>query len=237
VSASIYAAKGRLVQVQHPFFERSMRLFNVLKNHQTKELGVVTQTIEREGNSVLEKAVMNELSRSGNKILASVLLDLCSDRFDELLSLLLKEKVEHTKFPDVVSMYTELLGRASLVTPTTARAAVYDHIAPRRFKRLMTEIWTHQLLSDRSQLTRLRTHRPSNADQLILAEAAYLYERYNSEEKTELFLASMDIAFSPIMRRDHSILSDIVTNEIAKRFGVICNWPEEVANFLRGVYG
>ncbi len=237
VSASVYSAKGRIIQVKHRFFDRSMRLFNVIKNHRTKELGILTQLVEDEANGALEKAVTNELALTGNKILASVLLDLCSDRLAELVTYLVKETAEDVKFPDVVAMYTDLLGRASLITPTTARAAAYGHSAPRRFRRLMTDIRTHQILKDRSQLTRLRSNPPSPNDKLILAEAAYLCEQYNSSERTEMFLASTDIAFSPMMHRDGSILSDPVTSEIAKRFSVICNWPEEIANVLRGTYG
>ncbi len=237
VSASIYSAKGRIVQVKHHFFDRCMTLFNVIKNHRAKELGIVTQLVEDEANGALEKAITDELRLTGNKTLASVLLDLCSDRLAELITYLVKEPAEDTKFPDVVAMYTHLFGRAALVTRTTARAAAYGHSAPRKFKRLMTDIWTHQLLTDRSQLAQLRSNLPSSNDQLILAEAAYLCEKYNLSERTEMFLASTDLAFSPLMRRDGSILSDTVTSEIAKQFSVICNWPEEIANSLRGTYG
>lgn len=241
VAASVYSAKRGFVETRHQFFDRSMLLFGLLKTHRSKEIGLTTEGVEREASRVLERAVIQELGADVDPTVKSVTLNLCWDRFAELLSVLVKEAVDQTKvdqkFIEVVGMYKELLDRASLVTATTARgAAVANRIVPARLRNLCIDIYTRQLLQDRSQLTRLRYKRPSITDQFILAETACLYDEFSNMEDTTMFLASTDKALSPELRRDGSILSDYVTREIARRFSVHCDWPERIAAQLRQTY-
>jgi len=137
-------------------------------------------------------------------------------------------------------MYRHLTDRASLVTRSTVRAAIENKIRQTftPFRKLASDIYARQLLRDRSQLTRLRnpSKRPDPTDHFILAEAAHLGEKYAAQEPIKMFLASTDLAFSPILANDSSILSDDVTREIQNRFAVYCDWPERIASELRKIY-
>ena len=241
ISGSVYSARQDVTQVKHVFFDRSMKLLRFLKEHRVKRIGLVTERIEREASSVLEKAVISELGRDVEFAIKSVVLDLCWDRLSDILSILVKEPTDQKRvdelFVNIVYMYKHLMDRASLVTPTTVRAIVSEKVrgmVSSRFRKLAQPIYSAQLLRGRSQLLRLLdpSRRPSILDQFILAEAVCLYEKYNAFEPTAMFLASADTAFSPILRSDGSVLSDEITREIYDRFSVQCDWPERVAKRL-----
>ena len=245
MGASLYSTRQDLATFKDDFFDRSMILFRFLKRHRDKRIGLVTQTIEDQASDQLEKAMIRKLKEDLDPTTLSVLLDCCWDRLEEILQILVKENTDQQKVLEkvvaIVSMYKHLKDRASLITPSTVRAAVkntIDHIASRKFRGLASEIHQKQWLTDRSQLTRLR--QPSKApdlfDYMILAEAAYLSEKHNTLEPTTLFLASTDLAFSPILHRDGSICSDDVTREIQKRHAVLCDWPDCIARSLKAIY-
>ena len=244
VSASVHSTRQDLAQFKHPLFDRSMNIFGSLRKHCSRKIGLITQTIEKEASRVLEKAIIQELEEDVDLTMRSTLLDLCWDRMEDLLQTLVKESLDQKrvdeKFVAVVCMYKDLIDRASLATPFTIRAAVestIEYVASRRFRRLASRIHQAQSIRDLSQLTRLRSpsQRPDITDQFILAEAAYLSEKYNTQEPTTMFLASTDKVFSPILRRDGSILSDYITSEILKRLAVYCDWPDRITRQLEEI--
>ena len=248
-SASIYATRQDLRHdkpLKHHFFDRSMVLLGLLRKHETRKIGLTTETIAGEAWDRLEKAIRDELGKDVSRHVRSVALDLCGDRLDTFLLLFRPEPIDNPervsqKFDEVVCMYRDLTERAYLVDHTTAREAFrkgINYIVPPQFKRVMLEIRAAQVLRDKSQLTRLRdpTKRASSMDKSILAEAAYLYEKFNSQEETTVFLASTDKMFSPNLR-DGNVVSNDITQEIHQRFHVRCDWPERIATELKDIYG
>jgi hypothetical protein len=73
-------------------------------------------------------------------------------------------------------------------------------------------------------LKRPRRKPVGERDKKILAEAVYILERYRKREAV-MFLASTDCHFSPV-RGVRTITT--VTDEIEKRFGIVCDWPDKV---------
>jgi hypothetical protein len=249
LAASVFATRQDLQYdkpLKHHFFDRSMALVGLLRKHETKKIGLTTDTVTKETWTRLEKAIIDELGKDVSRRVKSVALDLCGDRLDGFLMIIRPEPIGNPqrvsqKFDEVVCMYKELTDRAYVVDFTTARAAAeqgIDRIVSPLFRRVGIEIHARQLLRDRSQLRRLRdpTKRPSSVDKTILAEAAYLHEKFNSQEPTTMFLASTDKMFSPDLR-DGDLISDYITREIQQRFQVRCDWPERIAYELKHVYG
>jgi hypothetical protein len=249
LSASVFAAREDLRSdklLKHHFFERSMALVGLLRKHQAKKLGLTTDTIVREAQDKLEKAIVDELGRNVSPPVKSAALNLCGDRLDTFLQIFQPEVIDNPervsqRFVDVVCMYKQLTDRAYLVDHTTAREAFrkgIDQIVPPRFKGVWLEIKARQLLRDKSQLRRLRDPKkcPSSMDKTILAEAAYFHEKFNSQEATTVYLASADKMFSPNLR-DGEVVSSDITDEICGRFKVRCDWPERIASELKNAYG
>ena len=170
-----------------------------------------------------------------------MILDLCWDRLTDILSILFKEPIDQKRvdqlFVEVACMYKHLMDRSSLITPSAVKSIVNEkirHMVSFKFRKLAQPIYSGQLFRRRSQLLRLRdpSRRPSIPDQFILAEAAYLYEKYNAVEATTMFLASNDKVFSPILGRGGFVVSDEIAREIHSRFHVECDWPERIAERL-----
>lgn len=216
-----------------------MALFGVIKVHQAEKIGIYTETVKWEAPRGLKNAVTRLLGKVGFPIV-SVALDLCQDRLTDLLTFLYREEIDRKrvdeKWVEIVMMYSDLVQAASLITRRTATAAMRQkarQTSP-KLRKTAGQIYISQYLQSKAQLTRLRdpSKRPSSTDKFILAEAAFLNDKYNTEEPTVMLLASTDMAFSPKLRSEGTVMSESVTQEIKKRFSVICDWPERVARTL-----
>jgi hypothetical protein len=78
--------------------------------------------------------------------------------------------------------------------------------------------------------------RPDGVDMTILAEAAYLYKKFNTEEATTVFLASTDKCMSPNLDGNGNIVSNDLTEEIGQKLSVCCDWPERITDVLKTCY-
>ncbi len=92
-------------------------------------------------------------------------------------------------------------------------------------------------MTDKSQLRRLVKKSPSLNDETILAEATCLRESYNRSNPTEMYLASADLLFAPMLNADGSVKSEVITVEIRQQFGVKCDWPHRISQHLESVVG
>ena len=138
---------------------------------------------------------------------------------------------------DIVTMYGKLLGKARQTTRSRLREDAGSRLAyvPPYLRGIATSIYTGQLVSDKTQLRRLVNKSPSLNDETILAEATCLSEAYNRSNPTDMYLASTDLLFAPMLNEDGSVKSEVITTEIKQKFGVKCDWPHRIAQYLESV--
>ena len=90
---------------------------------------------------------------------------------------------------------------------------------------------SRRTIQEMGQLERFQRHSNAN-DEKILAETATLkMMQEGSGTPCDCMIASYDSGFfSP--RRIHGVVSDTVTREIFKRFGVLCGRPDQISRRL-----
>lgn len=147
------------------------------------------------------------------------------------LAVLLREPVlgeERDKtFPEVSKMYYDLESK-EVIGDVKEVAKAMAQYAPPRFRKTAEGIYRDQLFEESQRqipLKRLRRKPVGERDKKILAEAVYILERYKKREAITMFFASTDCHFSPV-RGVRTMTT--VTDEIEKRFGIICDWPDRV---------
>ena len=77
-------------------------------------------------------------------------------------------------------------------------------------------------------MLKLKEQPVEDSDKKILAETIYLRNRQiEADSKAKMYLASTDYHFSPLDSEGHT------TDEIRRRFGIICDWPDKIAHSLK----
>ena len=228
------------IELKHHFYEQAMQLFSLIRKNLAKRIGVVTSTIEKEALRVLNEVVRGEIRTKYGKLdtetlfrYSSIALNACDMRMRSLLAFLQREPVESDKvaiwFTQVVNMYTELLELAKSHEKT---ASLKAQLVPKKIRRMADwfEIYRTDDQRRHAQLFNLLTKKVETDDQIILAEACYLLNLYRQIEGKNvfLFIASTDHHFSPVRRKDWAFESRQVTDEIEKRFGITCDWPDHI---------
>lgn len=228
------------IELKHHFYEEATRLFSLIRKNLSKRIGVVTSTIENEALRVLNDVVRGEIrTKYGeldrNKLFEyfSIALNACDTRMRKMLALLQREPVESDKvaiwFTQVVNMYDELVEQAEGLEKT---AALRAKLVPRRIRRMADwfEIYRTDDVRQNAQLFNLTVKEVEIEDKIILAEARYLFNLYKQteRERVSVFIASTDHHFSPVRRKTWAFESRQVTDEIEKRFGIICDWPDRI---------
>lgn len=240
MSGSIYAAKEGVCQVQDTHFDESMRLLGWLENH--LEIGVTTETVRREVSDRLRNRVLELLDPALPPRESSIALTQCQDRLHDIIAYLHVEAIldQHRfsqRLTDVVILYGRLKGQAfKRRSEIGARVSSSISGAPRWLRGVVSEVRTEQFWKESVQLMRLKTKSLSRKDQEILAEAACLYEAYNRQEPTRLFVASTEKIISPVLNDDDSVKSDTITKALKDRFQIECDWPQRIAQQLQGIY-
>jgi hypothetical protein len=260
IAASVYAARQELPEgklLKHQFYDRSMKLIGFLRKYLAHEIGITTQTTSKDAWKHLEKGIRDSLGPDVE--LKSVAQNICENQLDDLMRDFPEEPVDLPKVSEkyslVVATYKELEQRAFLVDHGTATAAIADKLEnlipilrrPRghkvqrkidRFRQLKVEIEARQLLRDRSQLRRMRDPnlRPDGVDMTVVAEAAFLYDKFNALQETRVFLASTDKCMSPNLDDNGNVVSNNLTAAIENNFHVCCDWPERITETLKPFY-
>jgi len=231
------------IELKHHFYEEAMRLFSLIKKNLSKRIGVVTATIENEALRVLNEAVRGEIRTKYRELdrktlfeYSSIALNACDSRMRKLLSLLQREPVESDKvavwFTQVAKMYKELKDMAQERKNLKETASMKAQAVPKKVRKY--ENWYRIYLRDErrrhAQLLNLLKKDVEAEDQIILAEACYLFNLYKQIEGKDVsfFIASTDHHFSPVRRKGWAFESRQVTDEIEKRFGIICDWPDRI---------
>lgn len=240
IAGSVYVAsvEDLGVPLKHRFFDQTMRLIGLFEKYMAKRIGIVTTTVEDEAYSVLERVVKGELERkiyNRAKVfrLLSVTANTCENRLRKILSLLLREPISPVetskKFIHVTYMCNELEQRAR---DLPKKATVKAELAPRGLKGMAFGIYRTQDQLLNAQLMNILIRPIEDSDKLILAQAAYFLDLYKQAEgkKISLFIASTDHHFSPFRRG--RLESRQVTDEIESRFGIKCDWPDQIAHII-----
>jgi len=240
MSGSIYAAKEGVFHVEDDHFHKSMRLLGWLRTH--IGIGVTTGTVKKEVSVRLRDRVIHHLDPAVSPQEHSVAYSQCLDRLNDIVACLKPETITDRhrfsqRLTDVVILYGRLQGRASKRTSEIG-ARVTDSISlmPTYLRGVTSDIRRDQFWKESVQLMRLKYKSLSPKDQSILAEAACLYEVYNRQRPTRLFLASTDMLIAPVLNEDDTLKSDAITRALKEKFQIECDWPQRIALVLRSVY-
>lgn len=242
VAASVLmsATEDAGIELKHIFYEDAIQLFSLIKKNLSKRIGVVTATIESEALGVLSEVIRGEIRKKYEDAdretlfkYNSIALNACDTRMRNQLASLQREPVDPYVvtiwFTQVIKMYEDLEEAANKLEKV---AYMKYQAVPTRIKRMADwfEIYRTDDKRANAQLYNLLMKKAEPEDQKILAEACYLLNLYKATEGKEvsLYVASTDHHFSPARMQGWAVESRQVTDEIAKRFGVICDWPKNV---------
>ena len=236
ISGSVYGFYQEAgIPLEHKFYGRTAPLFDIFRKHIDKRIGIITFTVEMQALTVLAKAVSDALEEEAEKnpnqrvqlfMGYSALFDQCHDHLLENLALLVREPIppdQRSKYYSPVSaMYDQFEQSAYRFDIDTYMKA---NVTPRYLKTVRTEVYG-QTRQQFRQLLKLKDQPVEESDKIILAESVYLHN-CRSDQSAKTYLASTDYHFSPVNSEGH------ITDMIQKRFGIICDWPDKIAEYLR----
>ena len=97
----------------------------------------------------------------------------------------------------------------------------------------MYPVYKKQEINRTAQVIALRKSLPSQYDVLFLAQAISLKSYFKSSgQNVAMYLTSCDTLLSPKWMPG-GIQSRPITDEIARRFGITCDWPRPVTSELK----
>ena len=257
VAASNHVTLSPGQEIEDKFYQESVELLALLKKHFQFRLGLTTKTVETEAKKVLMQAITSSLERnapdkSQTFEAKSFHWNRCAERLEEHVSYLRieptpKELIDPLE-KEVRDTYKQLMqlrkndwqlkkeAREEVEREYVPKPSFYHthHSEVQRSKDETFNIKYEQKLRENMQLVRLCRTPASRADRLILAEAVLIRRDYAQKEPgTQLYLASCDFNnFSPYFHNELG-LSDRVTREIQRKFGVTCDRPVELTKLLR----
>ena len=240
VSASVYGSYKDLdVDLEHKFYTRTIPLFEIIKKHVAKRIGIITFTIEMQAVAVIAKAVADELEEKAEetqdpklraKLFEShtVFFDQCLTHLQENLSILQREPVPQTEkeryYPEVSLMYNSFQDMANKLD---IDRLIDANVTPRYRETIRHEVFG-QYKKKYKQLLKLKSEPVEESDKGILCEAISLMKIYHETYPSlKMYLASTDYHFSP------SNSEGEITEQIKKKFQIICDWPDKVAIYLK----
>jgi hypothetical protein len=240
VSASVYGSYKDLgIDIEHEFYTKTVPLFEIIKKHIDKRIGIITFTIEIQAVAVIAKAIADELQEKAEetpdpelkaKLFEShtVFFDQCLAHLQENLSILQREPVLQTEkdrhYPEVSIMYNSLQDSARSLD---INQLIDANVTPRYRKTVRHEIYG-QYKKRYKQLLNLKSEPVEESDKGILCEVICLLKIYQQTNPSiRMYLASTDYHFSP------SNSEGEITKKIKEKFQIICDWPDKVATYLK----
>lgn len=245
VSASVLVSRTDInpdLKIMHQFYEECKELFTFIQKNLVKRIGIVTSTVENESLGVLDKVIEGELRRKGYSrtedfTVSSAVFNICESNMRNLINVLQREPINPVdvarKFILITVMYEEFTAMArNLPKVAAAKTQAVTNIAKGAVK--WFNLFKTQDHLEHAQLYKLLTKDVEPSDIQILAEASHLYNNYiESEGKGgALFVASKDGHFAPIRKEHWTIEGREITDEIQKRFGIICEHPRKIKDQL-----
>lgn len=240
VSASVHGSYKDLgIELEHQFYAKTVPLFEIIKKNIDKRVGIITFTIETQAIAVIANAVASELEEKAENITDpelraklfeshTVFFDQCLAHLQENLSILQREPVSQTEkdrwYPEVSIMYNSLQNIAERLD---IDQLINANVAWRYRKIIRHEI-SAQYKKRYKQLLKLRSEPVEESDKIILCEAISLLHIYRkTSPDIRMYLASTDYHFSPNNSEGE------ITEQIKKKFQIICDWPDQIAKYLR----
>jgi len=240
VSASVYGSYEDLgVALEHEFYAKTVPLFEIIKKHIDKRIGIITFTIEIQAVAVISKAVAGELEQKIEETVDpelraklfeshTIFFDQCLAHLQENLSILQREPVSQTEtdryYPEVSIMYNSLQEIAKNLDINQ----IINANVTRRYRKIIRQEVYGQYKKRYKQLLKLKSEPVEESDKRILSEAISLLKIYQQTNPSiRMYLASTDYHFSPCNSKGE------ITEQIKEKFQIICDWPNKVAEYLK----
>jgi len=241
VSASVYGSYKDLgIELEHQFYVKTVPLFEIIGKYVDKRIGIITSTIETQAIAVIAKAVASELEERAEEIhdpelraklfeSHAVFFDQCLVHLQENLLVLQREPVLQSEkdrhYPQVALMYNGLQNIAKRLDINQ----LIDANVTRRYREAIRHEISEQYKKRYRQLLKLKNEPVEESDKGILCEAICLRDNYlkTMDPKIRMYLASTDYHFSP------SNSEGEITEQINKRFQIVCDWPDKIARYLK----
>lgn len=240
VSASVYSSYKELnVELEHRFYVKTVPLFDIIRKHVDKRVGIITYTIETQAIAVIANAVAGALEEKAEEITDedlrtklfenhAIFFDQCLNHLQENLSLLQREPVSQDEkdlyYPDICAMYANL---QNIANNLDINKVINGNVAQRYRGTIRQEVFG-QYKKRYNQLLKLKNEPVEESDKRILCEAISLLKFYRQKDSnTKVYLASTDYHFSPFDSEGE------ITYQIERKFQIICDWPDEIAKRLR----
>jgi len=240
VSASVYGSYRDLgIQSEHEFYLKTVPLFEIIRRHIDKRVGIITFTIETQALGVIASAVMDHLEETADKLADlemrakifeshAVFFDQCLTHLQENMSVLQREPVSQSDkmnyYQDVSFMYNNF---RNIAKKLDIDKLIKANVTPRYQKTIRYEV--HKQYEKRyKQLLKLKNEPVEESDKIILCEVISLLKIYQKAiPNIKMYLSSTDYHFSP------SNSEGEITEQIRKQFQITCDWPDKVAKYLR----
>jgi hypothetical protein len=240
VSASVYGSYKDLgIDLEHQFYAKTVPLFEIIKRHVDKRVGIITFTIEIQAIAVIASAVATELEEKAEKTgdtdlraklfeSHTVFFDQCLGHLQENLSLLQREPISQFErdryYSEVSVMYNNL---RNIAKNLDINQLIDANVTPRYREAIRAEVFD-QYKKRYKQLLKLKNEPVEESDKAILCETISLLKIYQRTNPTmKMYLASTDYHFSP------SDSGGEITEQIKEKFQIICDWPDKVAKYLK----
>lgn len=252
ISASIQANVASIgVTVKHRLYEDSIHLFNIFRKRANEGIGITTKTVRDESFHALSKAVTNSIQENlpaqkdkRKKLFdeTTSIINLCENQMRDLFSTLLLE----TPSNEIVQSCVTDVADMSEYIKTCYESSSYIHprnrnIEAKRRTPIENSNWSGALKAEAYRAQRLQVEReavqvekfmskyPNSGDSKILAEALAIKRQIEADgQDVNFYIASSDTGFFSPHRVRGGAKSDFVTNQIKTRFGITCDFPEEI---------
>ena len=241
MSASVYGSYQDLgVKLEHEFYVKTVPLFDIIKKYVDKRVGIISYTIETQAISVIASAVTGALEEKAEKIVDpesraklfeshAIFFDQCLAHLQDNLSILQREPVIQSEksryYSHVTIMYNDLRNTANNLD---IDRIINGNVTSRYRGTIRHEVY-EQYKKRYKQLLKLQNEPVEESDKTILCEAICLLDYYRKtiSPSVKMYLASTDYHFSPCDSEGE------ITEQIKKKFQIVCDWPDEIAGYLK----
>ena len=249
VAASIMENAKELGVIKHVFYPDSIQLLSLFKK---SKIGFVMPKVRTECFAILSKAVKSTYTPKKN-----IDVTLKMEIYDELVAIVLSSEY---KMREILSRLNTVKLNSKNVNqiqkchqcPYTQNLYNNQYRSSKLRKKTIDKYgksakgtWRSglknaihyarrtQIVREGKQLERFMKKYPNSADELILAEVITFKESIHANN-LDIFIASSDVGFFvPLYICGGK--SDMVTNEIYQRFGIICDHPKEIFRKAGGI--
>ena len=251
VAASIMENAKELGVIKHVFYPDSIQLLSLFKK---SKIGFVMPKVRTECFAILSKAVKSTYTPKKN-----IDVTLKMEIYDELVAIVLSSEYkmreilsrlntvklnsknvnQNLKNVRQMSIHLKSLYNNQYRSSKSRKKTIdkYGKSAKGTWRSGLKNAIHYarrtQIVREGKQLERFMKKYPNSADELILAEVITFKESIHANN-LDIFIASSDVGFFvPLYICGGK--SDMVTNEIYQRFGIICDHPKEIFRKAGGI--